>query len=195
MTGITPDPKWSRPRQTIALKYKKNDFGYVTHGSLAAVQVLKMFDEPPSTFTNLTVLDYGCGTGREARLLSAMFKQVHAYDPTPNCIQEFRKEIQLCERDFPNILLYTDINKVPVCDYGYSLHVMEHLTDEQAQLMMDALRARVKSRLMLSYAKRNTEIVAPYLTPEQREDDLKRNEDANQNSHRGVRWRLIDFRK
>lgn len=186
---VKPDPKWSNPRNTIACKYRKNDFGYVTHGSLAAMQVLKLFDLPPSALKDLTVLDYGCGTGREARMLSTVFKTVMAYDPTVNCIKEFKQEIVECEREFPNIQLYTEIEKVPVCDFGYSLHVMEHLNTEHATIMMNWLRQKVKKTLMLSYATKQASVVAPYLTAEQREDDRRQVDAAS----RGVRWRLIHF--
>lgn len=188
---VKPDPKWSNPRNTIACKYRKNDFGYVTHGSLAALQVLKLFDLAPSALKDLTVLDYGCGTGREARIMSAVFKQVIAYDPTANCIQEFRKEIAQCEREFPNIFMYTDIEKAPECDFGYSLHVMEHLNEIDARIMMEWLRKKVRKTLMLSYAKRNCPVVASYLTAEQIEQDKIR----NQNPDRGVRWRIIHFKE
>ncbi len=43
---ITPAEKWQAPRETIANKFVKNDFGYITHGSLAALQVYKLFDLP-----------------------------------------------------------------------------------------------------------------------------------------------------
>lgn len=188
---IKPDPVWSNPRNTIACKYKKNDFGYVTHGSLAAVQVLKMFDLVPSALKELTVLDYGCGTGREARIMSALFKEVHAYDPTVNCIEEFKKENVACEREFPNVYLYTDINKVPECDFGYSLHVIEHLNDADAQVMMDWLYKKVKNTLMLCYGTCNYKIVEPYLTTEQKEDDQLRND---KKYGRGIRWRVIQFK-
>lgn len=189
MTTVQPDPVWRNPRKTIAHKYKDNDFGYVTHGTLAALQVYKLFDLPPSVTKDLTVLDYGCGTGREARTLSVLFKHVYAYDPTIECLEEFFQETKLCERDFTNITLINDVAGIPQCDVGYSLHVMEHLSHEQAELMLNNLKAKITTSMVLAYATRNSPLISPLLTPEQLLDEQLRNKQPD----RGVRFRHIKF--
>lgn len=187
-------PRWKDPRASIACSFKDNDFGYATHGTLAGLTVLRTLDLKPSECAKLTILDYGCGTGREARLLSSLFKQVIAFDPTPECLTEFKKENKKCGREFNNITIVGDANEIPkgVIDVAYSMHVIEHLDDEDAQFMINQLRAKVKGKTVLAYhATSNKNVLAPFLTREIQEDDATR----ARAEQRLIRIRLLDFTK
>ncbi len=187
------DPGWRNVRSAIAYRFKDNDFGYASHGTMAGMAVLKGLDLRPSECAQMSILDYGCGTGREARCLSQVFKHVYAFDPTPQCLDEFRKENKLCEREFPNITLIGSADQIPDnIDVAYSMHVIEHLGEEDAQFMIDQLKKRVKGKTLLAYhAGRNRKVLGPYLSEQALADDHKRIQQEN----RTIRVRLFEFNR
>jgi len=187
---MTLDPRWEDPRASIAFRYKENDFAYSMHGAVAAMTVLRTLDLKPSECKQLTILDYGCGTGREARVLSQLFKKVIAFDPTQACLDTFQKEIKQCEREFPNIELVNSADKIPVCDVGYSMHVIEHLDEKDSQFMVDQLKAKVRGNVCLAYhAEKNREVLKNYLSTAVLVDD----ETRFKKEKRVIRVRLVNF--
>lgn len=164
---------WRKPRHTIANKYTNNDLGYATHGALVAVDIIKRFDRLPSDLANLTLLDYGCGTGRIGRILSPMFKQVRCFDPTEECIKLAHQEHELCDAKFGHITYYTDLSQVPVCDVGVSVSVIEHLCEADASVMISNLKEKVAGETILWYSTEQNRVLDKYLTEQQLQEDKK----------------------
>lgn len=163
---------WDNPRLTIATKFKDNDFAYSTDGALGAAQIYAMFDLKPSDAAKLTILDYGCGTGRIARMMTRLFKNVIAYDPVPACIEEFKKENELTCKDYLNLFMTSDINDVALCDLAYSINVIEHLDENGQKYMIEQLINKVSGEIVINYcAKRNKNIMKPFLSDKEKKSD------------------------
>jgi 2-polyprenyl-3-methyl-5-hydroxy-6-metoxy-1,4-benzoquinol methylase len=137
-----PIEHWKNPRGTIACNFEGNDIEYATHGALQSMHVLAHLDMLPSDLSQLTVLDYGCGTGRIARPLTALFKTVYAYDPVPECIAW---GLQECSHlPFHNLVMTSDLTQIPEVDVAFSVNVIEHLTDPDAEIMIANLQRLVR---------------------------------------------------
>src|ERR1700757_103894 len=95
---------WNNPRAAIATKYMNNDFAYVTRGANTALYVLEAFDLKPSEAKKMTILDYGCGTGRASFFLSRIFGKVIGYDPNKHCLEEAHKENQKSDINQTNLI-------------------------------------------------------------------------------------------
>lgn len=80
--------RWETPRQSIAFHYADNDYGYVFHACILLYEFLFASDIAVNDLKKHKILDYGCGTGRLARLLALSGANVVGYDPTPECITE-----------------------------------------------------------------------------------------------------------
>lgn len=167
-----PLSHWKNPRDTIACKFKGNDMEYATHGAFQSMFVLAHLGEKPDYFADKTILDYGCGTGRIARPLTALFKTVYAYDPVPECIAEGNKEC--AQLQFPNLVMTSDLSDVPEVDFAYSVSVIEHLTDVDARVMIDNLKRLVRHETVLWYSiKKNANVLESHKTREQIYEDSK----------------------
>jgi 2-polyprenyl-3-methyl-5-hydroxy-6-metoxy-1,4-benzoquinol methylase len=125
---------WHSPRASIASRYKDNDFGYAIHGAKVVAEILTRINEQPSVLKSKTILDYGAGTGRIAKILSFHFKNVLAYDPTPECQIEDKKEIELINSNCSRILKnnYKLVGSIfdifrDTFDYAVCVNVFEHL--------------------------------------------------------------------
>ena len=161
---------WRNPRATIANDLRHNDLAYVTHGALQVGVALRILGRLPSPLT--TLLDYGCGTGRIGRCATSIWKDVYGYDPVPECITVGMKEaLPLTVR---NLHLTSDWSKVPECDYGISVNVMEHLDVPAQELMIEHLRAKVRGHTVIWYRPAsNGQTLARWLTDKQRRQDEK----------------------
>lgn len=74
----------------------------------------------------MTIIDYGSGTGRIARVLSRYFKHVYAFEPNKECHAAALKECP--EIKLHNVTFVNDFNDVPNCDLSLSVNVIEHLS-------------------------------------------------------------------
>lgn len=157
---------WKNPRRTIATRFEHNDIAYATHGAMLAMEALRFIDKPASELKKLKLLDYGCGTGRVARVLSGVFGEVYAYDPVLECINTAKSECM--GMNFHNVKYFTDITKIPKVDMAVSMNVIEHLSDQDAQVMINNLIEKVEGPSYIWYSSsKNKEIISKYLTEEQ----------------------------
>lgn len=135
--------RWSEPRKSIATGL--NDIQYATHGALIAVEVLKYFKEHPSHFKDKSLLDFGCGTGRIARILSKAFAKVEAYDPSRQCYDLACTECPSTERmGFHNVTYHNRLDYVGICDYGISSNVFEHIDGDYLLEVWNDFISRVR---------------------------------------------------
>lgn len=181
---------WRNPRGTIATNFRDHDMEYATHGAVEALKILKFTDLSIQQMAQMTILDYGCGTGRMARPLTALFKHVYAYDPVIECIEEGLRECG--EMTFRNLTMTSDFSKIPQVDFAVSFSVIEHLTDADATVMIENLRKVVNGPTAILYSlSKNRNIITPYLNAEQiaRDDDLRKNKPQSR-----ISGNLIDFR-
>ena len=181
---------WRNPRATIAGNFRKMDFEYATHGAVEALKILQFTDFSIPQMRQMSVLDYGCGTGRMARPLTGLFNQVYGYDPVRECIREGERECQGMR--FPNMKLTNNFNEIPTVDFAVSISVIEHLTDEDAKVMIANLAKVVNGTTAILYSLyKNEKVMYPYLTNEQLELDEKIKKDK---PLARITGNLVDFR-
>ncbi len=126
---------WKNPREKIATKFHNNDFGYVLHGALQAWELLRAMNYNFKSDCDLSVLDYGCGTGRVSRILAFYFKQVDGYDPVKECIIESEREALKAQgiTKKPRLLTCELSELTDVYDLVLCANVLEHLNPEEFQ--------------------------------------------------------------
>jgi cyclopropane fatty-acyl-phospholipid synthase-like methyltransferase len=144
---------WKNPRHTIATKYEHDDFAYAIHGAWQAVEVLQKLNLKPSEAKTLSLLDYGCGTGRISRVLAKMFGKVVGYDPVKETIACGLKE----GANLPSLdlVLTSDWKTVEnqKFDIAISVNVIEHLSEQYQDEMLSNLKRVTdkNSRLLIWY--------------------------------------------
>lgn len=164
---------WNNPRGSIAVKYKNNDFAYATSGGMGALGAVSFLPVPANQLKTFTMLDYGCGTGRVTRPLSMIFKGVFGYDPNKACIEEFAVENDKADYRNNNVVFSHNFADVPEVDYACCINVIEHLSKEDAQVVIDNLKAKVRYGTVMVYSvKDNWDLISPYLSKEDYETDL-----------------------
>lgn len=184
-----PLSHWKDPRSTIACVHKDNDMAYATHGAIQSLKVLSFFDLKMTDFKNMTILDYGCGTGRIARPLTALFKHVYAYDPVKECIA--LAETECGSMKFHNLTLTTDLSNIPHVDLAFSVSVMEHLTDTDAIIMMENLARLVKGDTVLWYSvAKNSKALSSFVSETEYKDQIV----ANQVGEGHIQLAKINFK-
>lgn len=124
---------WKKPRATIASHYEHNDYGYVFHGASILIDVLNFANLTIQECKSKTILDYGCGTGRVARLFALTGAAVYGYDPVQECISEADREGKLVAdiTKVPKILTTKLVDIPKSVDLVYCINVLEHLRDQQ----------------------------------------------------------------
>lgn len=141
---------WKNPRQTIACVYADNDMAYVTHGIKCAWIILELINEKPSELKSKTILDYGCGTGKNVRALHYYFRKAHGYDPVKECINVGHHEIRDINKPVPkfpkkkpllqdNLFLTSNINDVINTRYDYIIcqDVIQHLNEKHMKVVVE----------------------------------------------------------
>ena len=158
MDNSKPLEHWRDPRGTIACRHKANDFAYALHGAQMAAYVLRYLDLRPSELRGMTCLDYGCGTGRIARVLASHFGQVYAYDPQSACMEEAAKECP--EIPIPNLAL---VRQPVPADVAVSVNVLEHLDDERAEFALSTMLQMSPVAVVWYHARQNHAVMRKYL--------------------------------
>jgi cyclopropane fatty-acyl-phospholipid synthase-like methyltransferase len=137
-----PLEHWNSPRERIS-GYNHNDMGYVTHGALQVAMLLRALDIRPSDAAAASILDFGCGTARIARILAKHFRHVEAYDPSPECQHQAHVETKHCKPiAFNNLTMrqhWADVSGP--FDYAVAISVFEHLSptaQDQALAQIDS---------------------------------------------------------
>lgn len=156
---------WKNPRRTIATKYEHDDFAYAIHGAWQAVEVLQKLNLKPSEAKTLSVLDYGCGTGRISRVLAKMFGKVVGYDPVKETIACGLKE----GANLPQlgVELTSDWGSVEKkrFDVVVSVNVIEHLDEQYQDEMLSNIQkvTDAQSRILLWYCmERNKKMISKH---------------------------------
>jgi 2-polyprenyl-3-methyl-5-hydroxy-6-metoxy-1,4-benzoquinol methylase len=153
---------WRSPRKTIANKYQNDDIAYATHGAIVAMECIRRLHAGASISPSMTLLEYGCGTGRIARPLAGYFRTVVGYDPVIECVELARKE---CAVPQPN-LFYTNVSddlQTASFDVVASINVLEHLVEEDQRRLLDIVKrvAKPKAPILLWYSLRlNRDVLA-----------------------------------
>lgn len=120
--------RWSEPRKAIATGL--NDVQYAIHGGLIAIEVLRALNEPWDSLKSSTLFDYGCGTGRIAKVLSKAFGMVIGYDPSVQAVLEGERECPAFgAMTFHNVVIRNSKPSGP-WDYCIAVNVFEHLAKE-----------------------------------------------------------------
>lgn len=164
---------WKNPRQTIATKFQHNDIAYATHGAMMAMEALRFINKPAGELRKLKLLDYGCGTGRVARVLSGVFGEVYGYDPVKECIDLAKTECPGME--FPKVKYSHQFNDMPTVDMAVCINVIEHLNDNDAAILVANLKNKVTGPTYLWYStSKNKRFMDKYLTREQVSEDEAR---------------------
>lgn len=161
-----PLSHWSRPRQTIASRLKDDDFAYALHGAHMAAEALHALDMKPSTLRRLRCLDFGCGTGRVARVLAAHFAHVTGYDPNAECIDEALRECPSIVQG--NLAFTNDSSALPECDVAIAVNVLEHLDDATARAALELMLRQAPVVVVWYAIASNAAVMAPWLTAEQK---------------------------
>lgn len=179
---VTYDNRWKYPRLTIASSMVDNDFAYASSGAFSAIWCIKKFNILPEDAQHMTILDYGCGTGRVSRFFGPFFKRVIAYDPSHECIEHALEETKMSEASHPtsrtpvtfkNVTFTSNIGEVPECDVAVCINVIEHLKNDQAELLVRNLIEKVKGETVFSYKlERHLNLLSPYLTEDQINHDV-----------------------
>lgn len=149
-----PQHHWNNPRETIAVKYKDNDYGYTMHAAKIVNNILEYIDEPHSSLKNKSILDYGCGTGRMASLMSFVFDETYGFDVNENCISMAYTDLSKVDFQYRNLSFGTEVPDKQY-DYVYSVSVLEHLDQASfIEAMCNITRlTKNKAILWFSYTK------------------------------------------
>lgn len=144
---------WRQPRQAIATRHKNDDLAYATHGALVAMECLKRLGIGPDEAAAMRLLDYGCGTGRMARVLAGYFGRVTAYDPVKECIAEGRRECNIPQHNLDYVDDFAHLPRVTY-DAAVSVNVLEHLDIKSQKVLLENLKTVIKPKapLLLWYA-------------------------------------------
>lgn len=142
---------WNNPRQTIATKYKDNDYGYTMHGAKVVSDVLSFIDKPASTLKNCTILDYGCGTGRMTTILSFLFLEAYGFDPNKECIEMAKSDIKKVDFPCSNLRFSVDVPE-GAYDYTCSVSVLEHLNEKDFLVAMTNIAKLTRIGAVLWYS-------------------------------------------
>lgn len=129
----------ARPEQIVAPGLDMAQ--YITQGGLMAVTDLRDFRMPWCEFSRCALLDFGCGTGRVSRIMSAAFLTVVGYDPSERILAMAEREVQETKHiSFQNVRFVRDLEGEGLFRFVISHNVFEHLCDVDCRKAWTLLR-------------------------------------------------------
>lgn len=134
------EKRWENPYATIG-PLNVSRAAHALVGSVIAHRTISHLPYSMEDMTGMSLLDYGCGTGRAAFALAPFFKRVYGWDPSPACILEARRlAYELGNRTKAE---FCDKGEIPdKTDVVVSWNVVQHLSNPMQTIMDIAARAR-----------------------------------------------------
>lgn len=153
---------WRSPRKTIANRYQNDDMAYATHGAIVAMECIRRLQAGTQISPSMSLLEYGCGTGRIARPLAGYFQKVVGYDPVIECIDAAQSE---CVVPQPGLSYTNRIEDLQTASFDVvtSINVLEHLLEDDQRRLLDIVKrvAKPKAPILLWYSLRlNRDVLA-----------------------------------
>lgn len=107
---------------------------YITQGGMMALSDLRDFDVPWEELKRNALLDFGCGTGRVSRIMSAAFLTVVGYDPSERILSMAPREVKETKWiKFGNVRWVGSLEAEGLFRFAISHNVFEHLGDAECR--------------------------------------------------------------
>jgi 2-polyprenyl-3-methyl-5-hydroxy-6-metoxy-1,4-benzoquinol methylase len=156
---------WNDPKKNIG--GSQNDIIEQVTGARIAMDIIFCSGLKKSDYRKMSILDYGCGTGRVARVMAQLSNMVYGYEPNQTCFEISKDKNNLIEfigkPTYVNDISHLNNHKF---DFIYSTNVIEHLSFEtQIELLNNIIEySKDNGLLVISYStSKNKDSLGCYL--------------------------------